>query len=48
MQFIVLAVKVQSKLLRPSFAISKILGYSTQTEPNEDAEKSISPPDRGM
>lgn len=48
MQFTVLAVKAQSMLLRPSYAISKILGYSTQIQPNEDVEKAILPPGKGM
>jgi hypothetical protein len=48
MQFTVLAVKAQPMLLRPSYAISKILRYSTQIEPNEDVEKAILPPDKGM
>jgi hypothetical protein len=48
MQFTVLAVKVQSMLLRPSYAISKILGYSTQLQPKDDVEKTILPPDKGM
>jgi hypothetical protein len=47
MQLTVLAIKVQSMLLRPSYAISKIFGYSTQIQPN-DAEKTILPPDKGM